>query len=321
MSAPPYMKLYVGDYLGDTHHLGALEHGAYLLLLMAMWRAGGTLPAMDTNLCRLARCSPQEWSEIKPTVLAFFKVSRSKLTHKRLTEEMSKYETVSRKRSEAVQAREAKKLREINAYPSSNDVSNGGRLIVKPEPEPEPLREEDATASIVGKPSSRSRSYPDAFERAWKLYPHHENRSSKPDSLAAWKALPSAERDQLHRAIEAFRPKVSQAHGDKGAPAMERWLKRGLHLNFAAAGLELVPAKAFAGPPELRAWIVQATSEAFAASYIDPAGYRPDDRVLEAATNFAADKIRSECAAVLTKARVTVQAKSPAQVAHDRSAA
>lgn len=80
MSAPPYMKLYVADYLGDTHHLGALEHGAYLLLLMGMWRAGGSLPAADANLCKLARCTPAEWEAIKADVLAFFKRSRGRLT-------------------------------------------------------------------------------------------------------------------------------------------------------------------------------------------------------------------------------------------------
>lgn len=101
MSAPPYMKLYVADYLGDTHHLGALEHGAYLLLLMGMWRAGGSLPAADANLAKLARCTPAEWEAIKADVLAFFKRSRGRLTHKRLTDEIAKYESTSGRRSEA----------------------------------------------------------------------------------------------------------------------------------------------------------------------------------------------------------------------------
>lgn len=101
MSAPPYMKLYVADYLGDTHHLGALEHGAYLLLLMAMWRAGGSLPAADSNLSRLARCTTDQWADIRDVVLAYFKRSRGRLTHKRLAAEMAKYENTSGKRSEA----------------------------------------------------------------------------------------------------------------------------------------------------------------------------------------------------------------------------
>lgn len=109
MSAPPYMKLYVADYLGDTHHLNVVEHGAYMLLLMGMWRAGGTLPTADDNLARLARCTPDQWAEIKATVLAFFKVSRGKLTHKRVAAEMAKYENTSGKRSEAGKRGAAKK--------------------------------------------------------------------------------------------------------------------------------------------------------------------------------------------------------------------
>ena len=114
MSAPPYMKLYVADYLGDTHHLGALEHGAYLLLLMGMWRAGGTLPAADANLARLARCTTEEWSQIKDVILPFFTRSRGKLTHGRLSRELAKYETVSGKRSEAGKQGASKKASKNN---------------------------------------------------------------------------------------------------------------------------------------------------------------------------------------------------------------
>lgn len=101
MSAPPYMKLYVADYLGDTHHLSATEHGAYLLLLMAMWRAGGSLPATDANLAKLARCTPDEWATIRDAVLPFFRRARGRLTQKRLADEIAKYENTSGSRSEA----------------------------------------------------------------------------------------------------------------------------------------------------------------------------------------------------------------------------
>ena len=71
-SAPPYMPLYVGDYLGDTTHLTTAEHGAYLLLLMAMWRAGGRLPADDARLARFARLQLKTWLRLKPIVMPFF---------------------------------------------------------------------------------------------------------------------------------------------------------------------------------------------------------------------------------------------------------
>jgi uncharacterized protein YdaU (DUF1376 family) len=120
MAAPPYMKLYVADYLGDTHHLGALEHGAYLLLLMAMWRAGGVLPAHDANLAKLARCTPDQWAEIRAVVLPFFKVSRGRLRHKRLAAEIAKYESTSCKRSEAGRLGGRRKASENNAPVEAN---------------------------------------------------------------------------------------------------------------------------------------------------------------------------------------------------------
>lgn len=69
--ARPWMPLYVGDYRRDTAHLSALEHGAYLLLIMHYWQAG-ELPADDRQLSRIAACTPAEWRRIKPTIQAFF---------------------------------------------------------------------------------------------------------------------------------------------------------------------------------------------------------------------------------------------------------
>lgn len=165
MSAPPYMKLYVADYLGDTHHLTALEHGAYLLLLMAMWRAGGTLPAVDANLARLARLSPDEWSAVKPVLWPLFKVSRMRLTQKRLSAELAKYESISGKRSEAKKGGLRQKVNEIKArepsFVEQTDIncrynqnqnqnhSNGGGVEARASAEENDWPEVDAAARLV----------------------------------------------------------------------------------------------------------------------------------------------------------------------------
>lgn len=90
------MPLYVGDYMADTLHLTTQEHGAYLLLLMAMWRAGGKLPADDKRLSCLARCSDAEWLAIKETVMEFFYrgtgVERTFNRNRRLDHELEKYQ-------------------------------------------------------------------------------------------------------------------------------------------------------------------------------------------------------------------------------------
>jgi hypothetical protein len=96
---------------------------------------------------------------VKGVVLAYFRRSRGKLTHKRLTEELAKYETVSRKRSEAVLAREAKKSHENNIPAGSNDP----RLIAKPEPYPEPEKKEAAAAA-----SRATDDWPDGKAHDWR---------------------------------------------------------------------------------------------------------------------------------------------------------
>lgn len=98
MASPPYMKLYVADYLGDTHHLTALEHGAYLLLLMSMWRAGGALPSDEAHLARLAKCSPKDWKEVRTTILPMFREAGGQLIHKRVERELGRYADISAKR-------------------------------------------------------------------------------------------------------------------------------------------------------------------------------------------------------------------------------
>lgn len=68
------MQLYVSDYIADTRHLTALEHGSLLLLYMAAWRAGGTLEHNDKKLARIVGCTAAQWKRIGPTILAFFAV-------------------------------------------------------------------------------------------------------------------------------------------------------------------------------------------------------------------------------------------------------
>ncbi len=81
MSAPPFMPLYVGDYLADTTHLTVTEHGAYMLLLMSMWRNGGSLPNDDKALARHARCTRGQWDRMRPVLIEFFEATDRTITH------------------------------------------------------------------------------------------------------------------------------------------------------------------------------------------------------------------------------------------------
>jgi len=137
MSAPPYMPLYVGDYLADTTHLDGVESGAYLHLLMAMWRAGGKLPANDDKLAKLTKLTPKQWAAVKPAVLEFFTRRGASISHGRLSKELAKYHDKSVRLSEAGKRGQVQKRNKNNA----KALRVASTTLKQPEPEPEDREE------------------------------------------------------------------------------------------------------------------------------------------------------------------------------------
>ena len=105
MPTTPYMKLYIGDYLGDTSHLTTLQHGAYLLLIMAYWQRGGPLRNTDVLLSNIARTTSEEWALCRETVLEFFEERDGYLFHKRIDIELHKRAEISTKCKIAIDKR------------------------------------------------------------------------------------------------------------------------------------------------------------------------------------------------------------------------
>jgi uncharacterized protein YdaU (DUF1376 family) len=95
----PYMQLYVADYLADTRHLSTEQHGAYLLLLMSMWRAGGRLPSDASKLARIAGVSLRRWHLVWPNIEPLFDIHDDEIGHGRLEREHQKALSKSEKRS------------------------------------------------------------------------------------------------------------------------------------------------------------------------------------------------------------------------------
>lgn len=85
------MPFYVGDYLRDTQHLTTQQHGAYLLLMLSMWSAGGYLPKDPKKLARIAGLSARVWKSSSPELMAFFtEVDGEKITNTRLLTALQK---------------------------------------------------------------------------------------------------------------------------------------------------------------------------------------------------------------------------------------
>jgi len=99
VSAPPFMQLYVSDYLGATRAFTAEQHGAYMLLLMSMWNAEGSLRNDPKMLARLACCTPSRWAKVGPAVMEKFTLQGDRITHARLGRELKKAQEKSIKRA------------------------------------------------------------------------------------------------------------------------------------------------------------------------------------------------------------------------------
>jgi uncharacterized protein YdaU (DUF1376 family) len=86
------MPLWVSDFIGDTMDLDAKDVGAYLLLLMAMWQRGGSIPSDEKTLKRITRTGrdfPKIWARLE----RFFICDSGFLTNGRLASEVQKVVT------------------------------------------------------------------------------------------------------------------------------------------------------------------------------------------------------------------------------------
>lgn len=124
MAEAPVFPLWTDAYLADTGHLSTIEHGAYMLLLMTMWRAGGSLPNDDKMLARYARLTPAQWKRIKPTLWPYFQVSSDSITQGRLTDELNAVRRKSKTQSNNARAKYRKNKETGSATGEPNGSQN-----------------------------------------------------------------------------------------------------------------------------------------------------------------------------------------------------
>lgn len=125
MAALPYMQLYIADYLADTMHLSAEEHGAYLLLMFNYWQTGRAIP--KNRLAKIARISSERWGAVEESLREFFIDNGTEWTHERIENDLAAVRDVLAKKSAAgkasVQSRRNRK--EIQSASESNTCSTG----------------------------------------------------------------------------------------------------------------------------------------------------------------------------------------------------
>lgn len=81
-----WFPFYIGDYIADTMHLSAEEHGAYLLLIIHYWKNQKPIKNEPKTIQNIAKIKFKKLSN----VLAFFEEKDGVFLHKRIEKEIEK---------------------------------------------------------------------------------------------------------------------------------------------------------------------------------------------------------------------------------------
>lgn len=81
------------------------EFGAYVKILIAMWRNGAWLPAKQGELALIAGVTPERWREMEEKVLRPMDTDGAKLTQRKLTLAWQKILSLQAQRIAAGKAR------------------------------------------------------------------------------------------------------------------------------------------------------------------------------------------------------------------------
>lgn len=191
MSKTPYMPLFIGDYLRKTRRLKAAEHGAYLLILMALWDEGGKIPLDQDELKAIARVGrnwPAVWSKIE----RYFILSDGMISHSKIDEVLAEterkrqlYVEKGRKggRKSAKKRKEIKEAEQTELKPGSSNQTKGLDSPLQGESPNRTETENSDHAAAPVRPARESGGAAGACSEA-------KGSPAKPsESQIAWKAL------------------------------------------------------------------------------------------------------------------------------------
>ena len=136
-----WMPFYVADHVADTMHLSALEHGAYMFMILHYWRAG-SLPSSEAELRRISRLSATHWRGARKNLMGFFMRDGDAYRHKRIDAEMS--EANARIEAKTQQTRAATAMRWRKRGTQTESVTD---CVTQTQPHPHlqpPLEKEEA---------------------------------------------------------------------------------------------------------------------------------------------------------------------------------
>lgn len=122
-----WMPLYIGDYLADTIGLTDQQHGRYLMSIMAYWRKASPLTQTEAQAIL---------KDDADALKRFFQVQNGDWRHKRIDEELSKFQEFSNAKSRRTEA--ARSALQKKRASATNIVTNSVTMPVTESPSPSP---------------------------------------------------------------------------------------------------------------------------------------------------------------------------------------
>jgi len=156
------MPWFIGDYLRDTAHLEAHEHGAYMMMLAHAWQHQGALPLDDERLRKIGKLSPEQWAGSRSTLMEFWQKNGVAYRQKRVDAELDRAKALYQQRVDAGRASAAKR--------AGNERSTTAQRALN---EPESPSESEPPIPPPKKHTSRRAkrsapvSLPDGFGESW----------------------------------------------------------------------------------------------------------------------------------------------------------
>ena len=177
-----YMPFFTGDYMRKTRRFRTVEHGAYLLILFALWDEGGSIEYDDEEIRIIAK-NPRNWTKIWAKISPYFIIKDGRISHKKVTQVLD--EVSSKRRSYAARGRKggrkkSKNHKENNTTPlaelkpsSSNQAKGLGsplkgktQAVLKEKPEDQEPPPSVADASAPARESGGGLSSPPLCDEA-----------------------------------------------------------------------------------------------------------------------------------------------------------
>jgi uncharacterized protein YdaU (DUF1376 family) len=144
------MPMYWDAYLADTTHLTTEEHGAYLLLLAAMWRRNGSVPDNDKDNARILGMTLAKWRKIKArlvSTISGFHAEGGAITQEKLQKTWENtQEKINKNRANGSKGGRPKGNKNKDLDEAKGSISDNPNESI-PEPEPEPYKVEDKSST------------------------------------------------------------------------------------------------------------------------------------------------------------------------------